>query len=330
MLQDTLREETQRRRGGKGLAGATWQPAQHNLPFTDDRRWSVTALANKAVDAAAGRSAEGGRDRELLYFASHDRPRTGTPYLSSAGAPISSDVRAHAVSSVGWRTAARASQGETCGVTIRLARQGRLCVKATALAHKKMGAYAMSTKLRAMLGRSRGTVSELLRHGNMEETACLRKILQIHGGEDRRCTCGEGAEETRRHLRLECSHTRDAAEMVERIASERLAALGCSFYFDVGARVGYWNQGEHIIRREIAKAGSPDDGWELRPKDELIELWPGNTKTARTAAVGTRERLGCLSSWWTGRPGRPHRPRSARAVDAMLRSTRGRTRRPDP
>jgi len=179
--------------------------------------------------------------------------------------------------------------------------------------------YLKICSQRAMLGRTRGTLSELLRHGSTDETIRLRKVLKIHGSEDKRCTCGEGVDETRRHLRLECSHTKDAAEMVERVASERLAALGCSFYVDVGARIGYWNQGERHIRREIAKAGSPDDGWEQRHGDGLIELWPGNKKTAHTAAVVTRERLGCLGSWWRGRPGRPLRTSIRKLLLSCLR-----------
>ena len=73
-----------------------------------------------------------------------------------------------------------------------------------------------------MLGRTRGTLSELLRHGSTDETVRLRKVLRIHGSEDKRCTCGEGWTKpggTCTCVWSAATLTKDAAEMVERVAS---------------------------------------------------------------------------------------------------------------
>ena len=110
----------------------------------------MQALANKAVDAGAGRSAEDGRKNELKYFATHAPPIAGDePYLTSAGAPVAGDVRIRTVRSVGLRTAAGAMRGEASGVAIEMTWQGALSVAATMAAHKMMSPYAVSAKLRA-------------------------------------------------------------------------------------------------------------------------------------------------------------------------------------
>ena len=63
---------------GVTIVGAEWQPAEHNLPKADERRAHALSRANRAVDAGAGRSAEGGRDEEIAYLQTHT-PEKSTP-----------------------------------------------------------------------------------------------------------------------------------------------------------------------------------------------------------------------------------------------------------
>ena len=83
-----------RREAGVRLERVEWQPADHNLPKYDERRWHVLCQANRAVDAGAGTAAEGGRGEELDYFATHaPSPQADDAYFSHGGAPITGDVR---------------------------------------------------------------------------------------------------------------------------------------------------------------------------------------------------------------------------------------------
>lgn len=95
---------------GRGIEtlGASWQPAEHNLPAGDDRRWHVRSQANRAADAGAGSCAEAGRDDELRLFQTHSPPSDpDAAYFSHGGAPIIGDIRVRTLHAVGMRTAVR-------------------------------------------------------------------------------------------------------------------------------------------------------------------------------------------------------------------------------
>ena len=98
------------REGGLRLERVRWQPADHNLPKYDERRWHVTCQANRAVDAGAGTAAEGGRGEELDFFATHaPPPQPDAAYFSHGGAPVTGDVRSRVQRAVGLRSAALAA-----------------------------------------------------------------------------------------------------------------------------------------------------------------------------------------------------------------------------
>mgnify|MGYP004361924931 CR=1 FL=1 len=319
---------------GVRISAAEWQPAEHNLPAGDDRRLHAISRANRAVDAGAGRSAEAGRGRELDFFATHQPPPDAdAAFFSHGGAPVTGDVRPRVQRAVGLKAAARAVAGPmgegklpactAAGTALRMARRGDVDVKATVAAYKGTGPAAQGVVLRARLGRTRSSGSELLRRQRSAETERLRRVLAVTGTEDRRCVCGTGAIETRAHWRTGCELSAGAMNGVARATSGALAALGCAFWFDVQRRVGHWqpaggarSEGDGKV---LERAGGPGDGYTpLVPAEPRgrVRLWGGGGEKDTAAAVLTWERLACLAAWWQGGDAAAMRE----AVGVMLRA----------
>ena len=272
------------------LLSADWQPAEHNLAVGDDRRSHPQSRANRAADAGAGRSAEGGRDIELDFFKTHEPPPDAdVAFFTSGGAPVTGDLRVHVQRAVRLRTAARVASprdNAKARTAVRLARQGKLDAAASALARAMASPATEAAMLRALLGRMRSAPNELLRRPGAEEATKLRRVLR-----DRRCPCGSGDNDTRTHFRTNCELAAAAMRGVNAIGSAELARIGCSFWFDVERRVGFWNgTGEEAA---LGRAGWFGAGFS-KTTDGLLKLDGGKGKDSTEAAVLTQERLACL------------------------------------
>jgi len=202
---------------------------EHNLPKADERRAHALSRANRAVDAGAGRSAEGGRDEELTYLQTH-APETSTPlaFYTHGGAPVTGDVRVRTQQAVGLRTAARAAarRGDgtaaKVGEALRMATRGEAHARATAMAFNGASAAVQMAMLQGRLCRMRSSVRELLRRPQSAELRQLKRVLAPGGKAEERCVCGSYKKETRAHWETSCPMAAGQVAAVDAAMSEHV------------------------------------------------------------------------------------------------------------
>ena len=127
--------------------------------------------------------------------------------FSSGGAAVTGDVHEWVLSTGGALAAAKAMTTKACGRTLRLAATGDIDTTITRRARAAMREHALSTALRAALGRLRGSARELLRLPPSSEQEALTKLMKLGGaGACHTCAfCTTGSRETRAHWRFECT-----------------------------------------------------------------------------------------------------------------------------